>query len=346
LVSAAVAEMTGHSPDELVGTPIHDVLHHSHADGQHYPRHECPIFTACQEGVLQQAEDVFWRKDGTRFSIGYMTTPIVLGGQIVGGIVVVWDLECDQAARAQIRRALELLQGSAGGMVVRPLTESLPVTQPANFPDGFSAGLPPNVSRNVPAPPIGSTAAWQAVMHLAHRVAPVATTVLLQGESGTGKELVARAIHDASQRCHKPLVTVNCGAIPAGLVESDLFGQKEAESGDAARGYVGADPHAVVRARRPDDRSLLTVTKAEDNRIYLVCANRTDSPFAGGSFVVPPGGFPHGNVDQMAPPVTRFGAVMPTYAQLALTRQKLMIPKVDLLRNRVVESYGPLIANL
>lgn len=88
--------------------------------------------------------------------------------------------------------------------------------------------------------------------------------------------------------------------------------------------------------RQAEERTLLTVPKAEDNRVYLVCANRTDCPYPGGSFVIPPDGFPSWNLDIAAPPVTRQGAVMPMFANLALSRQKLMIPKVDLVRNRPI----------
>jgi formate hydrogenlyase transcriptional activator len=71
---------------------------------------------------------------------------------------------------------------------------------------------------------IGRSARLQAVMARVRMVAPTGSTVLVLGETGTGKELVARAIHDRSARRERPLVKVNCAAISAGLVESELFG--------------------------------------------------------------------------------------------------------------------------
>ncbi|MBV9946029.1 MAG: sigma-54-dependent Fis family transcriptional regulator, partial [Myxococcales bacterium] len=71
---------------------------------------------------------------------------------------------------------------------------------------------------------IGHNPAMKRVLETIQRVASSACTVLVTGESGTGKELVVAALHDASPRTGKPLVTVNCGAIPENLIESELFG--------------------------------------------------------------------------------------------------------------------------
>ena len=75
--------------------------------------------------------------------------------------------------------------------------------------------------------PSGTSRAMRAVHRLIEQVAPHATNVLILGESGTGKEMVARHIHELSDRSGQPFVPVNCGAIPADLLESELFGHEK-----------------------------------------------------------------------------------------------------------------------
>jgi DNA-binding NtrC family response regulator len=77
-----------------------------------------------------------------------------------------------------------------------------------------------------PSPILGQSASMRRVVELVETVAPTETTVLITGESGTGKELVARAIHAGSPRAYMPLVVVNCGALPEGTLESELFGHE------------------------------------------------------------------------------------------------------------------------
>jgi DNA-binding NtrC family response regulator len=86
---------------------------------------------------------------------------------------------------------------------------------------------------------IGESPAMQAVFDRIRRVAPTAATVLVLGESGTGKELAARAIHDDSPRQDGPFITVNCAAIPAGLIESELFGHEKGAFTGADRQHRG-----------------------------------------------------------------------------------------------------------
>jgi PAS domain S-box-containing protein len=86
---------------------------------------------------------------------------------------------------------------------------------------------------------IGRSPTLERVLRQVEQVAPTDTTVLVTGETGTGKELIARAIHNLSARKHRPMVTVNCGAISAGLVESELFGHEKGAFTGAVSRKVG-----------------------------------------------------------------------------------------------------------
>jgi len=86
---------------------------------------------------------------------------------------------------------------------------------------------------------IGVSDAMRHVFALLQRAAPTDVTVLLEGESGVGKEVLARAVHDASPRRAGPFVAVDCGSIPAGLIESELFGHVKGAFTGAAQHRIG-----------------------------------------------------------------------------------------------------------
>ena len=86
---------------------------------------------------------------------------------------------------------------------------------------------------------IGSCSAIQRILDLIPRVAAIPSTVLVTGESGTGKELLARAIHAYSPQVEGPFISVNCGAIPEGLLESELFGHVKGSFTGAVRDHTG-----------------------------------------------------------------------------------------------------------
>jgi DNA-binding NtrC family response regulator len=82
-------------------------------------------------------------------------------------------------------------------------------------------------AKKLPPQIVASSDEMRELLGVVRAVAPTLITVLLTGESGTGKEVFARLIHDWSQRANGPFVTVNCGAIPEGLIESELFGHEK-----------------------------------------------------------------------------------------------------------------------
>lgn len=87
---------------------------------------------------------------------------------------------------------------------------------------------------------IGSSFAIQEIKHIIKQVAPTDITVLITGESGVGKEVIAKSLHTSSLRSQKPVITVNCGAIPEGIIESELFGHEKGSftgAGETRKGY-------------------------------------------------------------------------------------------------------------
>lgn len=96
---------------------------------------------------------------------------------------------------------------------------------------------------------IGESEPIQEVLQTIATIAPTDISVLITGESGTGKEMVAKAIHKSSRRRFGPLVTVNCGAIPAGIIESELFGHKKGSftgADETRKGYFEAADEGTI----------------------------------------------------------------------------------------------------
>ncbi|MBN1665276.1 MAG: sigma 54-interacting transcriptional regulator [Deltaproteobacteria bacterium] len=87
---------------------------------------------------------------------------------------------------------------------------------------------------------IGKSDGLKYILYRAEQVAPMNTTVLILGETGTGKELIAAAIHNLSPRKERPLISVNCAALPANLIESELFGREKGA-------FTGADIRRIGR---------------------------------------------------------------------------------------------------
>jgi PAS domain S-box-containing protein len=118
-VNPAAARMLGWSVVELIGQPMHLILHHTKPDGTPYPEEECPIQAAFKkDGVVHRvADEVFWRRDGTSFSVEYVSTPIRERGEVVGAVVVFIDMTVrkeEEERRMQVEKLAALGQVAAG----------------------------------------------------------------------------------------------------------------------------------------------------------------------------------------------------------------------------------------
>ena len=222
-VNPAAERMLGWTAEELVGRDIHSTVHHHHHDGRHYPHEECPIYAAFRDGSVHTVEnEVFWRKDGAPVWVEYTSTPIRDRGVVVGAVIIFRDVSQRREADEQLRAALA---------EVDRLRERLELEN-AYLQEEIRIETNP---RGI----IGQSEAIQKTLVQVKLVAPTDANVMITGESGTGKELIARAIHEASARRDRPLIRVNCAAIPRELFESEFFGHVKGAFTGAVRDRIG-----------------------------------------------------------------------------------------------------------
>jgi PAS domain S-box-containing protein len=232
-VNPAAERILGWKAEELIGRNIHSAIHHSHTDGSDYCVHDCPIFAAFQDGAVRQVDnEVFWCRDGRPVPVEYTSTPILDNGHLVGAVVIFRDVSDRKKAELELRKALEEVE-----QLKHKLEQENAYLQ-EEINEGFN-------SHHI----VGRSPAVQQLGQQIQLVAPTVATVLVIGESGTGKELIARAIHSTSDRSSRPLVRVNCAAIPPDLFESEFFGH--------VRGaFSGASSHRLGRFEVADGGTL------------------------------------------------------------------------------------------
>jgi formate hydrogenlyase transcriptional activator len=371
--NTAAAQLLGYdAPEELLGQNMHAVEHHTRKDGTPFPIDDCPIYKGFLENRgVHIDDDIFWRKDGSSFSVEYWSHPLLQDGRTVGAVVTFLDVterkNAEEALRKSEQRTHTLLEinnaiitnltpdalfssayeairrvvsfDRAAFLFYQPEAKTLKLVsmQGSIESDFFRVGREYDLEETrisawvlehqqtvtrgdlkreqqslgekslvaeriqsycvVPlvamGESLGTFALWSetqnryteadaellrevanqvalaianmksyeeiaslkarlekenvylqeeirtehnfeeivgdsppllALLRRVDQVAPTDSTVLIYGETGTGKELIARAIHNRSNRKDRPLVKVNCSAISAGLVESELFG--------------------------------------------------------------------------------------------------------------------------
>jgi len=222
-VNKAAERILGWSADHVIGQPLHDIHHHSHADGSPYPREECPIYAAIKDGLVHQADDeVFWRTDGSSVPVEYTSTPIIEDDGICGAVVVFREI----TARKEMER-----QRETAYQQIKSLKEQLEQER-----DYLRDEIDINANFGEI---IGDSQALKRTFAQIEAVAATNTSVMVNGESGVGKELIARAIHRRSPRAAAPLVKVNCASIPGELFESEFFGHVKGAFTGAHKDRVG-----------------------------------------------------------------------------------------------------------
>jgi PAS domain S-box-containing protein len=222
-VNPAAERMLGFTAEELVGHDMHSIVHHTHADGSHYPAIHCPIYAAFRDGAVHQVDnEVFWRKDGSKFFVEYTSTPIRDRGSLIGAVIVFRDITQRREADERLRAALSEVE-----QLRKRLEQDNEYLQEEIRQQTNHRGI------------IGVSAAMQKTLRQIELVAPTEANVLITGESGTGKELIARAIHDASKRSHRPLIRVNCAAVARDMFESEFFGHARGALAGALRDRPG-----------------------------------------------------------------------------------------------------------
>jgi formate hydrogenlyase transcriptional activator len=227
LVNSQIIRMFGYEEEELVGIPIQMLLAQRFREDQREQRMivMVPPFSR-RMGANQELYAV--RKDGCEFQVEVALSPIQTGG---GGLVLaeITDLAARKYSEKDIIDiGVQLLEANEQ---IRKMKEQLEyenihLKQEITL-DGKHAEV------------IGQGKAILQVLMSVEQVAVTDAAVLLLGETGTGKELIARAIHRSSQRKARLMVNVNCAALPASLVESELFGRERGAFTGALTREVG-----------------------------------------------------------------------------------------------------------
>ncbi len=230
-VNDAAAQMVVWELKDLIGKNQHNIIHHTKGDGTKYQETKCYIYAAFKDGTVHHVEnELFWRKDGTSFPVEYTSTPIKDdNGKILGAVVVFKDI-------TQRRQSEEIIKKTNHDLQIA-LTELETLKEKLEEENKYlqqEIKLDHNFEEI-----ISQSKKFKKVLSQVEQVADTDATVLILGESGTGKELIARAIHNLSDRNNSAMVKVNCAALPSTLIESELFGHEKGAFTGALQQKIG-----------------------------------------------------------------------------------------------------------
>ncbi len=208
----------------------------------HYPD-GTPFFllSAMSDKFLHAVEVTFKHGDDELFSFLLSANSLVTHKGVIGIVVVMVDISEHKKLDVALQKAYDEVE-----QVVEERTVELrtALSEIKSLKDQLEAE---NIyfrqelkTKHKLGHILGQSDSLKYVLYRAEQVAPTNTTVLILGETGTGKELIAAAIHDMSPRRDRPLITVNCAALPGNLIESELFGREKGA-------FTGADTRQVGR---------------------------------------------------------------------------------------------------
>ncbi|MDH4842255.1 PAS domain S-box protein [Pseudomonas sp. BN505] len=222
-INPAAERILGWSAADMIGQDAHHLFHHSHRDGSGFEVNQCPIHASFSDGQIHRVDhEVFWHKTGEPIAVEYTSTPIFEMGRLVGAVVLFRDIRERHRTEARLRDALCEVEQLKTRLEMENQYLQEEINAHGNHHEIVGESL--------------------AVKHLLQQIDLVAATdanVLVSGESGTGKELVARAIHASSPRRDRPLIRVNCAAVPRELFESEFFGHLKGAFTGAVSNRVG-----------------------------------------------------------------------------------------------------------
>ncbi len=199
------------------------------------------LLSAMSDNVLHAVEVNFKHGDNKPFSFLLSANPLSNHKGAVGIVVVMVDITERRKMEDALQKAHDKLEQQ---VEERTLELRTALSEIKTLKDRLEAE---NIyfrheikMRHDFAQILGQSDSLKYVLYRAEQVAPTDTTVLILGETGTGKELIAFAIHDMSPRKERPMITVNCAALPGNLIESELFGREKGA-------FTGADTRQIGR---------------------------------------------------------------------------------------------------